>query len=143
MDLSILEVAWQPYRATKLKTAKAPGETAQLEETSESEETAEPEEITEPGETTELEKTSKPEETAKMEETAILTFRALDNCAAIPENTTEEAVMPITPSESLTLVIELNQDNAQNSRSAAIARRQRESNWRPRLTELARLAEEL
>ena len=33
----------------------------------------------------------------------------------LPEDITKEAVMPLTPSEPLPLVVELNQDNSQKS----------------------------
>ena len=68
-------------------------------------------------ETTRLEETTKPDETVhaehEVEGDAILTPRAFDGLAVLPEDITKEAVMPLTSSELLPLVVEPNQDNAQ------------------------------
>ena len=75
-----------------------------------------------PEETTKLEETAEPEETRPanhgVEGGSILTLRALDYHALLPpEDITEEVVVPITPSESLSLVVEYNQDNARKNSS--------------------------
>ena len=58
------------------------------------------------------------EETAKHE--VVMILRAPDGRAVLSEDTNEEAVVPFTSSESLNIMLEPNQDNAQRVLSEEI-----------------------
>ena len=67
-------------------------------------------------------KTTEPGDTVKhkVEGKAVLTPRAPDGRAVLSEDTTEEAVVPLTSSELLPIVVELNQDTTQKILSEKI-----------------------
>ena len=96
--------------------------TAKLEETTEPEETTETEETAE--DTTKLEKTGPAEH--EVEGEAALILRTPDSRAVPPEDTTEEAVVLVVSSESLPLVVELNQTQPRRS----CPRRSPRTGWR-------------